>query len=151
VLRPKATEPAAKRAGKLTAPRLLRADKHAHHHVSRLHSSAWDLPPVHLASYVMWKLNWIHPFFGGNGRTARAASYLVLCARLGFVLPGRKLIPELILERREPYYDALRAADGALAQGATDLSAMENLMSALLSAQLVQIHEQETGIKPPID
>ena len=28
---------------------------------------------LHLASYVMWKLNWIHPFTDGNGRTSRAA------------------------------------------------------------------------------
>ena len=111
----------------------------------------WGAPPVHLASYLMWRLNWIHPFFGGNGRTARAVSYLVLCARLGFVLPGRKLIPELIMENREPYFDALRAADDAAAQGVIDLSEMENLLSGLLSAQLVQIHEDATGIKPPLD
>jgi len=37
---------------------------------------------VHLSAYIMWRHNWIHPFFGGNGRTSRAASYLVLCERL---------------------------------------------------------------------
>lgn len=31
---------------------------------------------LHLCAYVMWRLNWIHPFTDGNGRTARAASYL---------------------------------------------------------------------------
>ena len=25
-----------------------------------------DSTPVHLASYVMWRLNWIHPFTDGN-------------------------------------------------------------------------------------
>jgi hypothetical protein len=44
----------------------------------------------------MWSMNWIHPFFGGNGRTARALSYLVLSVKLGFVRPGTKTIPELI-------------------------------------------------------
>jgi Fic family protein len=39
--------------------------------------------PVHLAAYALWKLNWIHPFTDGNGRTARAISYLLLCLRLG--------------------------------------------------------------------
>ena len=34
--------------------------------------------PLHLASYVMWKLNWIHPFTDGNGRTSRAASSAVV-------------------------------------------------------------------------
>lgn len=25
---------------------------------------------IHLAAYVMWRLNWIHPFADGNGRTS---------------------------------------------------------------------------------
>ena len=44
--------------------------------------------PIHLAAYAMWRVNWIHPFAGGNGRTSRAVSNLVLCARLGYRLPG---------------------------------------------------------------
>lgn len=48
----------------------------------------WDAEsPLHLASYVMWRLNWIHPFEDGNGRTSRALSYLVLCVRTGYRLP----------------------------------------------------------------
>jgi len=39
----------------------------------------WDLSAIHLAAYVMWRLNWIHPFADGNGRTSRALSYLILC------------------------------------------------------------------------
>ena len=27
---------------------------------------------LHLCAYVMWRLNWIHPFTDGNGRTSRA-------------------------------------------------------------------------------
>ncbi|MCW5980475.1 MAG: Fic family protein [Bryobacteraceae bacterium] len=33
---------------------------------------------LHLCAYVMWRLNWIHPFTDGDGRTACAASYLVV-------------------------------------------------------------------------
>jgi Fic family protein len=40
-----------------------------------------------LAAYVLWRLNWIHPFIEGNGRTARAASYYILCVKFGG-LPG---------------------------------------------------------------
>jgi Fic/DOC family len=50
--------------------------------------------PVHLSAYVLWKLNWIHPFTDGNGRTARAISYLLLCLRLGYRLPGTNTIPK---------------------------------------------------------
>lgn len=31
--------------------------------------------PIHLSAYLMWRINWIHPFSGGNGRTSRAVSY----------------------------------------------------------------------------
>lgn len=104
---------------------------------------------AHLSAYLMWRMNWIHPFFGGNGRTARAISYLVLCTKLGFVLPGTKTIPEMICEDRDPYYASLRKADAALTAGQLDVSAMEDLVSDLLAEQLVQIHEQATGKKMP--
>lgn len=100
---------------------------------------------IHLAAYVMWRLNWIHPFFGGNGRTARAASYLVLCASLNIYLPGKKTIPELIVERREHYRKALRDADEAWALGKVDVEGMEKLLDSVLAAQLVSIHNQATG------
>jgi Fic family protein len=110
----------------------------------------WSRTPIHLASYVMWRLNWIHPFFGGNGRTSRAASYLVLCARLGFELPGTPTIPESIVSKREPYYDALKSADAAWQAGSVDVSKMEVLMGQLLATQLVSIHHQATGNQPPL-
>lgn len=111
----------------------------------------WERTPIHLAAYLMWRMNWIHAFFGGNGRTARAASYLVLCARLGFVLPGSPTIPELIVKNRKPYYTALRKADEEHARGVIDVSMMENLMDALLAKQLVTIHEKATGRQAPAE
>jgi len=62
-----------------------------------------------------------------------------------FVLPGEKTIPELIVDNRTPYYDALRAADNAWKSGALDISLMEDLMSSLLARQLVKIHQRATG------
>jgi len=105
----------------------------------------WEKSPIFLSSYLMWRMNWIHPFYGGNGRTSRAVSYLILCAKLGFVLPGVKTIPELIMENRDPYYEALRSADIAWAKGALDITDMEQLMSSLLAKQLCQIHASATG------
>ncbi len=96
---------------------------------------------LHLAAYVMWRLNWIHPFTDGNGRTSRAASYLVLCLRLGYVLPGRRAIPDQIAEDRARYYRALESADDSLLAGSLDLSAMEDLLSDLLAIQLAAIHD----------
>jgi Fic family protein len=110
----------------------------------------WDSSPIHLASYVMWRTNWIHPFFGGNGRTARAASYLILCARLGFVLPGKKTIPDLIDEHREQYFRALQAADLDWETKKLDLGEMEKLLSALLAEQLLAVHELAAGEPPTV-
>lgn len=104
-----------------------------------------DKSPIHHAAYVLWRINWIHPFAGGNGRTARAASYLVLCAKLGFWLPGTKTIAQHIEEDRVPYYDALKAADNACKKGAMDVSAMEELVSATLAKQLLEIHDLAGG------
>ena len=79
---------------------------------------------IHLASYVMWRLNWIHPFSDGNGRTSRVFSYVVLCVRLGFVLGGIKTIPDQIVANRKPYFDALEAADLAWRGGIVDVEKM---------------------------
>ena len=46
--------------------------------------------PTGLAAYALWRLNWIHPFVEGNGRTARAACYYLICMKAGRLLPGKK-------------------------------------------------------------
>jgi Fic family protein len=100
---------------------------------------------VHLSAYAMWRVNWIHPFFGGNGRSARAFSYLVLLSSLGFALPVIKTIPELIVENRNPYFEALRSADEHWKNRVLNLSKMEDLISDLLAIQLVNLHKRATG------
>ncbi len=97
----------------------------------------WYRTAVHLAAYVLWRLNWIHPFVDGNGRTARAASYLVLCARLKQILPGERTIPEFLAENKQPYYKALEKADTKWLKGTLDLSAMEKLVGQLLERQVL--------------
>jgi Fic family protein len=100
---------------------------------------------VYLAAYVMWRHNWIHPFMGGNGRTSRAASYLVMNVRLGFNLPGVNTIAQQIERRRDPYYAALQSADRAALTGVVDVSAMEELIANMLAAQLLSVHNKATG------
>ncbi len=98
--------------------------------------------PIHISAYVMWRLNWIHPFVDGNGRTARALSYLVLCIKLGYRLPGTKTIPDQISSNKNPYYRGLEAADAAFKNGDLDLSELERLLESMLAAQLAQIHKE---------
>ena len=100
---------------------------------------------VHLAAYVMWRLNWIHPFADGNGRTSRATSYLVLCMRLRERLPGSDTIPEQIVRNRGPYFAALDAADTAARNGTVDVSKMEVLLGGMLAAQLLSVVERAVG------
>src|SRR5271157_2441984 len=83
--------------------------------------------PLHLAAYLMWRHNWIHPFMGGNGRTSRGLSYLVLNVRLGFNLPGHNTIAQQIEVNRDPYIKALTSADESARVGEVDLSDMEEL------------------------
>lgn len=91
---------------------------------------------LHLAAYVMWRLNWIHPFRDGNGRTSRAVSYLVLTVRLRQILGGQPTIADQIVDNKDPYYKALDDADAAWKDGRLDLSTMENLLNRLLENQL---------------
>lgn len=104
--------------------------------------------PVHVAAYLMWRLNWIHPFFGGNGRTSRALAYLILCAKAGFPLPGTKTVPDLIVERRDGYLDALQAADLAWSENRLDVSKMEALLESLVADQLLSAYTVATGKRP---
>ncbi len=101
--------------------------------------------PVHLAAFLLWRVNWIHPFEDGNGRTSRTVSYMALCIRLGYPLPGTPTIPEMIADNKKPYYAALEAADAAWRGGRLDLAKMEELLTSALAAQLVDVVEAATG------
>jgi Fic family protein len=100
---------------------------------------------AHLAAYVMWRMNWIHAFTDGNGRTARAVSYLVLSLRLKLKIPGNPTIPEMITKSRDPYYEALEKADEAMRSGTLDLRDMEQLLESLLAKQLLTVVSEASG------
>lgn len=104
-----------------------------------------SIPPVELSAYVLWKICWIHPFTDGNGRTARAVSYLTLCAALGTKLPGGETIPEFISQNKTPYYEALEAADAAFEKKEDDfVKTLSNYIGKLLAKQLYEMHQKAT-------
>jgi Fic family protein len=79
----------------------------------------------------------MHPFINGNGRTARAACYFVLCVKAGGWLPGNTILPELVKRDRDQYVIALRAADEGFRAGKQDyLQPLHDLLSTLLAEQL---------------
>ncbi len=91
----------------------------------------------HLAAFVLWRLNWVHPFEEGNGRTARAVAYFVVCLKHKMWLPGRRTIGGQIEDDHPPYYEALRAADAKHRDdGTIDVSVMEQYIERLLKVQL---------------
>lgn len=109
----------------------------------------WEtVDAVLLAAFVLWRLNYIHPFINGNGRTARAASYFVLCVKANAWLPGTVILPELLRRERAKYVDALVHADASLASGALDLAPLHSLMSELLGEQLAP-YTQNAQQAPP--
>ena len=102
-----------------------------------------DLDEVSLAAFVLWRLNWIHPFINGNGRTARAACYFVLCVKLGGWLPGTIILPELLRrpENRDRYVQALRHADTTEWNGD-----MHDFLSPMTQLLFELLHEQQSSI-----
>jgi Fic/DOC family len=64
--------------------------------IERLHGQWAHFDPLEAAGYALWGVNHVHPFCDGNGRTARALMYYVLCKKLGQWLPGTTTVMELI-------------------------------------------------------
>lgn len=73
-----------------------------------------------LSTYVLWRLNYIHPFINGNGRTARALCYYIVCVKSGGLLRGSPVLPELIRQNRPEYVKLLREADAGYLEGDQD-------------------------------
>jgi Fic family protein len=92
-----------------------------------------------LAAYVLWRMNWIHPFIEGNGRTARAACYYILCVKFGGLPGGSIIVPERIRLERKPYYEALKEADIAWQSGELKFPKMEEYISRLFDEQVMDI------------
>ena len=92
----------------------------------------WGKAPTTLAAYALWRINHIHPFVNGNGRTARAVCYFIICVKVGALLPGRTILPELLKQNphRQDYITALKEADG------NNLSPLTYLLDELLTMQL---------------
>lgn len=116
--------------------------------VNEVNRNWGTIDPVVLATFVLWRLNHIHPFINGNGRTARAASYFILCIAAGGWLRGETILPELIKQNHDEYTAALVAADKSLGTGTLDMSALHTLVARLLNEQLASA---EPDGSPPTD
>jgi Fic family protein len=109
-------------------------------------SSLWTSgDALDVAGYSLWRINWVHPFRNGNGRTARAFSYACICLKLGVWLPGEITIPDLIMQdkNRERYEAVLRAADLGLTRPdrRPDLAPMREFLDDLLQEQMASLYK----------
>ena len=113
--------------------------------ISVVHEN-WDSikHPLTLPAYALWRLNWIHPFIDGNGRTARAACYYLICMRTGRLLGGEPTVPELIRHNRLDYEASLTAADRQWHNGHFDVSKAEMFLDDLVSQQLESERQQNS-------
>lgn len=107
-------------------------------HFFRSLSSLWSAgaEPSLIAAYALWRINWIHPFVNGNGRTARAFAYACLSLRLGTIIPGPTTLIELMRNDERNYQEyliALKEADAN--ERKPDLGKMQALIERLLGIQ----------------
>lgn len=100
-----------------------------------------DRSPIHLSAYLLLRMNWIHPFADGNGRTARVVSYVVLSVKLDSLLPGSPTIPDQIAADKSPYYEALEKSDDSWKRAILSLSYMEEMLEGMLAKQLLNATE----------
>ncbi|WP_088285953.1 Fic family protein [Ideonella sp. A 288] len=97
----------------------------------------WDSKDlVHLAAFALWRLLWIHPFTDGNGRSSRAAAYLVLCLKHGRALPGRNTVLTQMMNARLAYCDRLRECD-VIYEQTGDVDAAIDPLVRMISDMLV--------------
>ncbi len=115
-------------------------------HLCEYVNENWQKSATHLSAYVLWRLNWIHPFSDGNGRTARTVAYVVLSVKLDSLLPGTPAIPDQIARDKKPYYDALEQADAAFDDGEADVTALEDMLHGMLATQLLSATRQALGV-----
>jgi len=112
--------------------------------INRTNREWTSSPSVELAARALWEINMIHPFVNGNGRTARAVCYFILCVGTGLMLPGQRIIPELMQEPqyRLLYREALKEADKG------NLQSLNALVSHLLEVQIMSASTDPTSMHP---
>lgn len=110
--------------------------------LDRLHTQWATLDPIQAAGYALWGVNHVHPFCDGNGRTARALMYYVLCKKLSQWLPGTTTIMELIrADTHDQMCEIMQKMHDAKQPGTmdTDLTEITKFLNDLVLKQLATV------------
>ena len=91
---------------------------------------------LELAADVLWRLNRIHPFINGNGRTARATCLFVLCLKAGGWFNFSPILPELIRKNRNEYVEILRSIDETESNGKLNIQPLIDFLAKLIQQQV---------------
>lgn len=85
--------------------------------------------PFHAAAYLLWRTNWIHPFYDGNGRVSRELCHLAILAQTGdtWQIP----LPKLLAENLGEYLNGLQVADKKWDGETPDVSVLQSLIAGL--------------------
>lgn len=86
----------------------------------------------------------VHPLFDGNGRTARALSYMILL-QAGYGFFRQFSISGLLVEERSKYYKAIRAAQSP--ENGYDFTYFLEYYAELLERCVIGIHERVADFK----
>lgn len=118
--------------GPHTPPRFYRVGPLMDHFVNIINRYWESSDPIGLASYALWRINHIHPFVNGNGRTARAVCYFIMSVKFGGVMPGRTILLQVLAQEpvRSVYVRSLREADEG------DLHPLTVLIQGLVARQI---------------
>lgn len=100
-----------------------------------LYSDGKKTSALHRVAYVLWKVNAIHPFNGGNGRVARSLAYLVMASEVAPIFAGEPL-PAKLKRKKSEYIKGLKAAHKG------NLKPLENLVLDCFQQQIAEISAQ---------
>ena len=105
--------------------------------LSELHA-LWPIgDALDLAALCVWRINWIHPFVNGNGRTGIAFAYACLCLKLGAALPRHEIFIEGVTAERA-FLLGMRVANRSVAVpgGQPDLGPLKQYLDTVLLRQV---------------
>jgi Fic/DOC family len=89
-----------------------------------------------IASYALWRINWIHPFEDGNGRLSRAICYLIINVGFRGWFKSKRNIPDIISHKEIEYQKLLRDTDLSLENSNLDLIPLTKFVFNCLYEQL---------------
>ena len=72
---------------------------------------------------------------------------MILCIKLGYIIPGSPTIPSQIEMDKTHYLMALEKADEAFASGSSDVSEMESMIKGMLARQLLSVIEAASRVQ----